>query len=256
MPCELSTPEGKIVWQACYKAWGNRCSSEISVPTKGSEAEQPLRFQGQYYDEENGLHYNRYRYYDPCTGRFITPDPIGLAGGENVYRYAPNPTVWRDPLGLMSPPPVLGGSGGSLGFSSGNIGQASYEFDHVTRNLSITSHGVPFIMQTDRLASGSTLAKQVKDVAAREGFQVNRVQLQSCYSGVGGVHRWHSSWRIVCISLLPVTRLDSHHLKIRQWAPQGEIPERLLHLDQTLGEASAPQLTGQEALLLRESSRL
>ncbi|NES11940.1 RHS repeat-associated core domain-containing protein, partial [Pseudomonas laurentiana] len=41
----------------------------------------PLRFQGQYYDHETGLHYNRYRYYDPLTGRFISKDPIGYAGG-------------------------------------------------------------------------------------------------------------------------------------------------------------------------------
>ncbi|MCO7218178.1 RHS repeat-associated core domain-containing protein, partial [Halomonas sp. OfavH-34-E] len=43
---------------------------------------------------------NRHRYYDPETGRFTTQDPIGLAGGENLYMYAPNPTGWVDPLGL------------------------------------------------------------------------------------------------------------------------------------------------------------
>ena len=58
------------------------------------------RFQGQQVDEESGLHYNRHRYYDPDTGRFISKDPIGLAGGINVYQYAPNPIRWIDPLGL------------------------------------------------------------------------------------------------------------------------------------------------------------
>ncbi|MEL0618665.1 RHS repeat-associated core domain-containing protein, partial [Cobetia marina] len=47
-----------------------------------------------------GLHYNRFRYYDPAVGRFTTQDPIGLMGGENLYQYAPNPTGWVDPLGL------------------------------------------------------------------------------------------------------------------------------------------------------------
>jgi RHS repeat-associated protein len=61
---------------------------------------QPLRFQGQYYDTETGLHYNRFRYYDPDVGRFTTQDPIGLLGGVNNYQYAPNPMVWVDPLGL------------------------------------------------------------------------------------------------------------------------------------------------------------
>ncbi|WP_447881089.1 RHS repeat-associated core domain-containing protein, partial [Serratia fonticola] len=63
---------------------------------------QPLRFQGQYFDAESGLHYNRYRYYSPETARFITPDPIGLAGGLNQTQYVPNPTGWVDPLGLAS----------------------------------------------------------------------------------------------------------------------------------------------------------
>jgi RHS repeat-associated protein len=62
----------------------------------------PIRFQGQYHDHETGLHYNRYRYYDPGVGRFISKDPIGYAGGLNLYAYAPNPIGWVDPLGLTS----------------------------------------------------------------------------------------------------------------------------------------------------------
>ena len=60
-----------------------------------------LRFQGQYFDAETGLHYNYHRYYDPRTGRYITPDPIGLAGGINLYAYAGNdPVGGIDPQGL------------------------------------------------------------------------------------------------------------------------------------------------------------
>ncbi|MCM8744877.1 RHS repeat-associated core domain-containing protein, partial [Pseudomonas koreensis] len=62
------------------------------------------RFQGQYFDAESGLHYNRHRYYDPRLGRYLTPDPIKLAGGLNQYRYVPNPTGWVDPLGLSDCP--------------------------------------------------------------------------------------------------------------------------------------------------------
>ncbi|MCV4265935.1 RHS repeat-associated core domain-containing protein, partial [Pseudomonas capsici] len=58
----------------------------------------------QYFDAETGLHYNRHRYYNPGTGRFLTPDPIKLAGGLNNYRYVPNPTGWVDPLGLATVP--------------------------------------------------------------------------------------------------------------------------------------------------------
>ncbi|WP_315855625.1 RHS repeat-associated core domain-containing protein [Burkholderia contaminans] len=70
----------------------------------GIVARNSLRFQGQQADEESGLAYNRYRYYDPNSGRFVSKDPIGLAGGINVYQYAPNPVSWIDPLGLARCP--------------------------------------------------------------------------------------------------------------------------------------------------------
>ncbi|NCH73363.1 RHS repeat-associated core domain-containing protein [Cronobacter dublinensis] len=66
----------------------------------GEPVYQPLRYQGQYFNAGTGLHYNRFRYYDPDAGRFISQDPIGLAGGINLYQYAPNPLAWVDPLGL------------------------------------------------------------------------------------------------------------------------------------------------------------
>ncbi|EGP18698.1 RHS repeat-associated core domain-containing protein, partial [Halomonas sp. TD01] len=61
---------------------------------------QPIRFQGQWHDEESGLYYNRHRYYDPEQGRYISQDPIGLRGGTNLYGYVTNPTGMVDPLGL------------------------------------------------------------------------------------------------------------------------------------------------------------
>jgi RHS repeat-associated protein len=61
----------------------------------------PLRLQGQYYDPETDLCFNRARYYDPSSGSFISQDPLGLAGGLNLYQYAPNVWRWTDPLGLQ-----------------------------------------------------------------------------------------------------------------------------------------------------------
>ncbi len=93
-PQELTDYSGEIMWSAKYRAYGNLAALDVN------EVDNPLRFQGQYFDAETGLHYNRHRYYNPSTGRFLTPDPIKLAGGLNSYQYVPNPTGWIDPLGL------------------------------------------------------------------------------------------------------------------------------------------------------------
>ena len=66
----------------------------------GELTDQSIRFQGQWHDVETGLHYNRFRYYDPEVGRFIHQDPIGFGGGINWYQYAPSPINHLDPLGL------------------------------------------------------------------------------------------------------------------------------------------------------------
>ncbi|WP_407945306.1 RHS repeat-associated core domain-containing protein [Paraburkholderia antibiotica] len=98
-PQELTDESGKVVWLARYRAWGGWKDTWRERPDPVGTA-NALRFQGQYCDDETGLHYDRYRYYDPGTGRFISKDPIGLAGGINVYAYAPNPVGWVDPFGL------------------------------------------------------------------------------------------------------------------------------------------------------------
>ncbi|UII73789.1 DUF6531 domain-containing protein [Pseudomonas sp. HN11] len=97
-PQELTAADGEIVWSAHYRAYG-----EISRLDIG-KIDNPLRFQGQYFDQESELHYNRHRYYNPDIGRYLTPDPVKLAGGINAYQYVPNPTGWVDPTGLSACP--------------------------------------------------------------------------------------------------------------------------------------------------------
>jgi RHS repeat-associated protein len=83
----------QVVWRWEGKAFGDTAASG-SVTVN-------LRLPGQYYDAESGLHYNWNRYYDPRIGRYITSDPIGLAGGLNTYAYVGNnPLFWVDPDGL------------------------------------------------------------------------------------------------------------------------------------------------------------
>jgi len=96
-PRELLDSRGEIVWAASYRAWG-AIDHTVSLQR---DMDCPLRFQGQWADEETGLHYNFYRYYDPHLGAFISQDPIGWEGETNLYRYTKNPVNWIDPLGLI-----------------------------------------------------------------------------------------------------------------------------------------------------------
>ncbi|MBJ2221792.1 RHS repeat-associated core domain-containing protein, partial [Pseudomonas sp. MF7453] len=96
LPEQITDTDGHTVWHSEYLAWG-RTRDEWHDRQAGGE--QNLRFQGQYLDRETGLHYNTFRFFDPDVGRFTQPDPIGLAGGLNLYQYAPNAIGWVDPLG-------------------------------------------------------------------------------------------------------------------------------------------------------------
>ena len=117
MPQELTNAQGQVIWQASYKTWGSTVAEEWEMKTLAgnpvhkldegdspakADQQQNLRFQGQYLDRDTGLHYNTFRYYDPDVGRFICPDPIGLAGGINLGSYSPNPISWIDPWGWMN----------------------------------------------------------------------------------------------------------------------------------------------------------
>ncbi len=103
-PLDVTNEQGNTVWSGKYERFGFvRCSplSFYSDPDRKMESfEQNLRYAGQYFDNETGLHFNTFRFYDPQIGRFIMPDPIGLLGGMNLYAYAPNPLGWIDPWGL------------------------------------------------------------------------------------------------------------------------------------------------------------
>ncbi|WP_313282146.1 RHS repeat-associated core domain-containing protein [Delftia tsuruhatensis] len=120
-PLELTDEQGQVAWAADYKVWGEAVmrsvlrtgtdDQPVSARAWGSKpvappppppVEQPFRFQGQQFDEETGLHYNRFRYYDPVVGKFISQDPIRFLGDHNFYTFAPNTTEWIDPLGLVN----------------------------------------------------------------------------------------------------------------------------------------------------------
>ena len=93
-PQQLVTAAGTVVWQAAYLPFGK---AQVTIET----VKNNLRFPGQYYDSETGLHYNWNRFYDPDTGRYVTADPLGLDGGMNLYAYVGgDPVNGIDPFGL------------------------------------------------------------------------------------------------------------------------------------------------------------
>ena len=97
-PFVMTDANGKMVWKGDYKPFGESKVNASSLVVNN------FRFAGQYYDTETGLHYNYHRYYNPTTGRYLTPDPIGLVGGINPYNYAiNNPVNLIDPYGLLPP---------------------------------------------------------------------------------------------------------------------------------------------------------
>ncbi|WP_449288617.1 RHS repeat-associated core domain-containing protein [Marinobacter lacisalsi] len=95
MPIRLWDEGGNLLWQGNANAWGH-CRPE----TPAGPIHQPLRLPGQFEDELTGFHHNRYREYDRQEGRYLTPDPLGVQGGLNPYRYTRNPADYIDPLGL------------------------------------------------------------------------------------------------------------------------------------------------------------
>ena len=107
-PRELLDENGQLAWSNSPNVWGQArlwqaANDEFARSNVApiNKTTCPLRFPGQYYDEESGLHYNRHRYYDPQTAQYLSPDPLGLGGGVRPQGYVDNPLSWVDPLGLM-----------------------------------------------------------------------------------------------------------------------------------------------------------
>ncbi len=94
-PTELIDESGDLAWRSRSTLWGT------TTWARDSSTYTPLRFPGQYYDPETGLHYNCFRHYDPETGRYTSPDPLGLGPAPHPVTYVDNPYTGCDPLGLM-----------------------------------------------------------------------------------------------------------------------------------------------------------
>lgn len=102
-PIAARDENAKLVWKWESDAFGSTLPNE-DPDGDGVKTTINLRFPGQFYDKESGFHYNHHRYYDPVIGRYLSSDPIGLAGGRNSFGYVGgNPLSITDPRGLDNP---------------------------------------------------------------------------------------------------------------------------------------------------------
>lgn len=109
MPKELVDWGGRVAWAAAHSAWGHVVDEYRDPAARRRMAvESPFRLLGQYIDDETGLCYTRFRYFDADVGRWCSPDPLGLLGGQNLHQFDGSPTGDIDPLGLCK----AAGSGG------------------------------------------------------------------------------------------------------------------------------------------------
>ncbi|NBN43377.1 type IV secretion protein Rhs, partial [Proteus sp. G4377] len=116
-PREIFSEGGQASWAGRLNTWGQMQFwryREGKAENDPNYTECPFRFAGQYEDEESGLYYNRFRYYDKETGQYLSPDPIGLLGGLNPYGYVHCPTGWVDPFGLECCPGKITGDSKTL----------------------------------------------------------------------------------------------------------------------------------------------
>ncbi|MES2056904.1 MAG: RHS repeat-associated core domain-containing protein, partial [Pseudomonadota bacterium] len=110
-PHALFGADGECRWRAEPQLWGRtRAARDVLRARAGQDegdtdsASCALRFPGQWEDAESGLHYNLNRYYDPDTGQYLSPDPIGVDGGLRTHAYVHDPVGWMDPEGLTDAP--------------------------------------------------------------------------------------------------------------------------------------------------------
>jgi len=194
-PMQLVTPNGQPRWLAEPDDW-----AAVKNQRAVRNVTQPIRFQGQWHDEESGLYYNRHRYYDPQQGRYISQDPIGLNGGTNLYGYVTNPTGMVDPLGLRNRRGPYGL--GSLNSQSNMIRRSTENISSRWSNLDSLSHyrndGPDVTLREIGHLSTIQNSATTQGVLSRFGNQINETATAICASNGPGTfdinQKFHRSY--------------------------------------------------------------
>jgi RHS repeat-associated protein len=142
VPIRVEDRHGEALWSATIDPYGR-----AHIDPR-AQLELNLRFPGHYFDPETGLHYNRYRYYSPELGRYLQSDPIGAAGGLNLYAYPANPLVHVDVLGLNSCSDPGGGTkGGGEGAPGSRSAKLGDDVDDIAKHAGMDPNHVKNLQQ-------------------------------------------------------------------------------------------------------------
>jgi len=177
-PKELLDETGEISWSVSHQIFGEIKTQE------GEGPDCEIRFPGQWFDAETGFHYNRFRYYDPSTGRYISQDPIGLRGGINPYSYCVDPLNWMDPYGLATlfrgmkkdengQPVVYSGEGGNGQNAADSLGVRPIDKGKMSTNsdpANIQEHRKPAEFGGSKPNESTAMFAIDSDVLAQHGL--------------------------------------------------------------------------------------
>lgn len=177
-PFQMFDEHGNKTWDCTLDVYGKVTSFEGR-----SLSDCPFRFQGQYEDEETGLYYNRFRFYDSSIGNYISQDPIGLTGNNpTLYAYVKNINNWTDVLGLAPERKVNGISIFGKGQTTGpGYAQLSEEIaDKLAMSGEFTE--IHLNRSYEAITGISTTPKRSPDVTAIDKYgRVHAIEIASDY---------------------------------------------------------------------------
>ena len=205
-PIRLLDQAGQVVWAAEPHGY------EYAVLV--NHVRQPFRFPGQYFDEETELHYNRHRYYDPKSGRYLSPDPLFFQDRTNLYLYAgDNPALFCDPSGLFLPLLIIGGAlliGAALGAGHSIASDLSQTKDVNWGNAAKAAGRGMLVAGGGVLAAGVAVATLPVTAPAAAVLAIGAVGALATGAIIAGVEAPEGQKAVACVEAIPFVRQFTH----------------------------------------------